>query len=123
VAALSAAAFLTSCAPRARSGTAAGGAGSAYIGLNVKNDNWLDVHVYVVRGGSRFRLGDVSGNTTRSLRISEGLIVAGAIQLMVDPVGLDDPYVTDVMLVAPDQRVQLMVAPRMRLSTYAVWSR
>ena len=122
VAALSAASLFVSCAP-ARTGMGATGLEPKYIGLSVKNDNWLDVAVYVIQGGSRFRIGNAAGNSTASLRIPTNLVVAGAVQLMADPVGFDDTYVTDVMLVGSDQRVQLMVAPRMRMSTYAVWSR
>lgn len=122
LAALCATVLLMSCAPGARTGIASG-LDSKSIELTVKNDNWLDVHVFAIRGGSRFRLGEVGGNTTARLRIPTSLIVSGMVQLMVDPIGMDDTYLTDAMLVASDQRVQLMVAPRMRMSTYAVWSR
>jgi len=122
LAALGAACLVMSCAPAAQTPIGSG-FDSKYIGLTVKNDNWLDVAVFVVRAGSRFRIGDVVGNSTRSLRIPTTLIVNGSVQLMADPIGLEDTYVTDVMLVASDQRVQLTVAPRMRMSTYAVWAR
>jgi hypothetical protein len=42
---------------------------------------------------------------------------------MADPVGSDDRYVTETISVAPDEKVQLTVAPRMRMSSYAVWNR
>ena len=122
VAALGAAGLLTACAPGARRDLASTPA-QKYIGLTVTNHNWLDVVVYVVRGASRFRLGEVVGNSSANLRIPTSLIVAGAVQLMADPIGSQESYVTDAILVSSDERVQLMVAPRMRSSTYAVWGR
>jgi hypothetical protein len=119
---LSAAALLAACASGAK-----GGVSSALeaepISVSVTNQNWLDVDVFVVHGGSRYRIGEVGGNTSATLSIPSSLIVHGEIQLMADPVGSDDRYTTGTISVMPDQRLQLTVAPRMRMSSYAVWAR
>ena len=94
---------------------------SAPVALTVTNQNWLDVDVYAIRGTARYRLGAVGGNSSATLRIPSSLIAHGDLRLMADPVGSNDVYVSDVIPVAPDQSVQLTVAPRMRMSSYAVF--
>jgi hypothetical protein len=93
------------------------------ISLTVTNQNWLDVDIFAVRGSSRYRLGAVGGNSSATLRIPPGAIVRGEVQLMADPIGSNEIYVSDVISVAPDVTLQLTVAPRMRMSSYAVWVR
>lgn len=93
------------------------------ISLAVTNENWLDVNVFVVRGDGRYRIGEVTGNTSATLTIPSSLIIHGEVQLMADPVGSDDRYVTETISVSPNEAVQLTVAPRMRMSSYAVRNR
>jgi hypothetical protein len=118
---LGAALLLSACASGGNRTSA--GVDSAPVSLTVTNQNWLDVDVFVIRGTSRYRLGAVGGNSSATLRIPSSLIARGELQLMADPVGSNDVYVSDVIPVAPDQSLQLTVAPRMRMSTYAVWLR
>jgi hypothetical protein len=40
--------------------------------------------------------------------------------LLADAIGSNERFVTDVITVDPDQRVQLTVAPAMRMSSYAI---
>jgi len=93
------------------------------ISLTVTNQNWLDVDVFVVHDGSRYRIGQVGGNGAATLSIPSSLIVNGQVQLLADPIGSSDTYLTDKISVAPDEKVQLTVAPRMRMSSFAVWVR
>jgi hypothetical protein len=120
-AALGAALLLSACASGAN--RASTGVDSAPVSLTVTNQNWLDVDVFVIRGTTRYRLGAVGGNSSAMLRIPSSLIARGEVQLMADPVGSSDVYVSDLISVAPDQQLQLTVAPRMRMSSYAVWMR
>ena len=91
--------------------------------LSVTNHNWLDVAVFVVRGGTRFRLGDVTGNSSARLKIPGRLIVAGEVQFLADPIGSDEYYLTGPIMVTSDEDVQLTVAPAVRMSSYAVLNR
>ena len=118
---LGAALLLSACASGANRASAR--PDSAPVSLTVTNQNWLDVDVFAIRGSTRYRLGAVSGNSSATLRIPSSLIARGELQLMADPVGSNDVYVSDLIPVAPDQALQLTVAPRMRMSTYAVWTR
>ena len=115
----SAIALLAACAPAAKRNSA-GVARAPDVYVMVSNQNWLDVDVYAVRGGSRLRIGQVTGSGSARLKIPANAIVAGQVQLMADPIGSNERYVTEVMSVAPDQRVQLIVAPAMRMSSYSV---
>ena len=118
---LAAATVLAACA----SGANRGGSGVAAqpIPLDVTNENYLDVDIFVVRGTSRQRLGTVGGNGSATLSIPANLIVHGEFQLMADPIGSKDVYVSDRIAVGPDQIVELTVAPRMRMSSFAVYNR
>jgi hypothetical protein len=116
---LGAAALLAACASAHRG---ASGAEPKAIALIVTNQNWLDVDVFLIRGTSRHRLGAVGGNSSATLSIPAGLFVYGDAQLMADPIGSDDIYVTERISVAPDATVELTIAPRMRMSSYAVWN-
>jgi len=93
------------------------------ISLIVTNQNWLDVDVFVVSGTSRYRIGEVGGNGSATLSIPASLLVNGQVQLMADPVGSNDIFTTEMFPVASDEKVQLTVAPRMRMSSFAVWTR
>ena len=119
---LGAALLLAACASGGNRGGSAGVA-SQPIPLDVTNENYLDVDVFVVRGNSRHRLGTVGGNGSATLSIPASLVFHGELQLMADPIGSKDVYVTDRIAVAPDQIVELTIAPRMRMSSYAVYNR
>jgi hypothetical protein len=118
---LGAATLLAACASGAS--RISGRPGLQPVSLTVTNQNWLDVDVFVVRGGNRIRIGEVSGNGSATLSIPSSLVVNGQVQLLADPVGSNDTYTTDMISVAPDEKVQLTVAPRMRMSSFAVWIR
>ena len=122
LAALGAALVVLSCSSGART-TQLSPAEAGDLPLTVTNQNWLDMAIYVVRGDSRFRIGEAVGNSTTLLRIPGTYITSWTVQLMADPVGSTDKYVTDAISVAPGEHVQLTVAPRMRMSSYAVWNR
>lgn len=89
--------------------------------VTVDNNNWLDVVVYAVRSGARFRLGMVPGLSSETLRVPPGLGVDGTVSLLVDPIGSNIMYATDQITVAPGQRVELTVRNRLSMSSFSVW--
>lgn len=91
--------------------------------VTVRNDNWLDAVVYAVRGASRVRLGTVSGLSTTTLKAPTSYAPDGTFQLLVDPIGSTTVFMTDGFVVSPGQRVELSIAPSLRMSSVAVWSR
>ena len=92
---------LVSLAGCAHSTRAAGGGGVASINRNfcprpsatlyVTNDNWLDMVIYVYRGSSRFRLGEVTGVQSAVFEIPEAALGGtSSFAILADPIGSFD---------------------------------
>jgi hypothetical protein len=90
------------------------------IQLRVTNINWADINVYAVRGLTRSRIGFVTSLTTRSFRVPGSSMPDGTLRLLIDPVGSEKTYVTEAIVAASGQRVELTVMPTMTMSTFAV---
>lgn len=77
--------------------------------LYVQNDNWLDVVVYAVRGGSRFRLGQVSSVQAAVFELpSVALGASSGLYVLVDPVGAvsaERMFATDDIMIAPGHTI------------------
>src|SRR2546423_15374751 len=60
----------------------------AEIAVTVDNQNFLDMDVFIIRGGQRLRLGMVSGLSSRILMVRPELIGYGTeVQFEVHPIG------------------------------------
>jgi hypothetical protein len=111
------------CASKQRSGFDTWGARSA-PSVTVRNDNFLDVVVYLVRGAARFRIGTVRGSSTETFRLaSDGSGGMTPMRIMADPIGSNRGYVTDPIVLAPGQRLELNVASTISVSTFSIWDR
>lgn len=89
--------------------------------LNVENNNWLDVHVYLVRNGDPFSLGTVSGPGERQLALPELATTPGAqVQILVLPIGGGDDYLSPTLLVNPGDVLHLTVENSLDLSSVTV---
>ena len=79
----------------------------------VENQAWLDVNVYAVSGGGgRIRLGTVTANSSRSLRIPQGVVGIGQnLQFFVDPIGSNNTGTSYNIFVRAGERVRLTVPP------------
>jgi outer membrane lipoprotein SlyB len=111
------------CAPKQRFGPQTWSASSAPT-VTVRNDNWLDVAVYVVRGASRFRIGTVRGSSTETFRLTlDRSGTASPMRILADPIGSTQGYVTEPITLGPGQRLELNVASSIRVSTFSIWSR
>jgi hypothetical protein len=89
----------------------------------VTNNGWLDVTVYALRGGSRQRLGTVTGQNTQVFRLPRNLVDARGVRLFIDPIGSPQGYRTDFIAVAPGQQIDLVVQPRISMSHYSLFNR
>jgi hypothetical protein len=80
--------------------------------LRVRNQGFLDVNVYAVRGGQRVRLGTVTGNSTQVLRIP-GFLMNGItpLRFVADPIGNQRAPTSDEIVVSPGDEVQLFIPP------------
>jgi len=91
--------------------------------LTVHNDFWLDVVIYVARSGARFRIGTVPGLGTETFRLSSALVPTQTVQLLADPIGQSEGYLTDMINASPGQRIELRLGSTLNMSSFAVWSR
>jgi hypothetical protein len=89
----------------------------------VTNNGWLDVNVYASRGGSRQRLGMVTGQNSQVFRLPQHLIDARGVRLFIDPIGSSHGYSTELIAVAPGQQIELVVQHRISMSHYTVFDR
>ena len=80
--------------------------------VEVRNQNYLDVNVYVWSGTQRLRLGSVSGLSTRSLTIPTHLVFGiTSLRFELDPVGSRGRPVTNEVSVVQGDEVVLTVPP------------
>src|SRR5689334_21272192 len=68
--------------------------------VEVENQGFADMTVYVVDGSNRVRLGLANGHTTTKLNISSSLVGAGRVlRFLCDPVGSSRTEVTQEVFV------------------------
>jgi hypothetical protein len=89
----------------------------------IRNYNWRDVTIYLVRGPTRTRLGFVNAHDSRTFVLPRALMPTGTVRLMVDPIAASGGYVSDEITVSPGQVVELAVMPYLGMSTFAIRSR
>lgn len=53
----------------------------------VRNHHFNDMDVYAIVGGERVRLGNVTGETTRTLKLPAWSMSSGSVTLIADPIG------------------------------------
>lgn len=86
--------------------------------VQVKNHNWLDMHVYVSRSGGPLRsLGMVTSMSAAEFRLPAEVAMAGAdLRIATDPIGGSGLYVSPTMLVAPGSEIRIVVENALGLS-------
>lgn len=89
--------------------------------LYVTNDGWSDVVIYILRGGSRYRLGDVTGVQSAVFQISETMMGAGSdLAVFVDPIGSDRGFNTGSIPLQPGHTaIDLRVANIINQSSFS----
>jgi hypothetical protein len=94
------------CAPGASLPRGADGSAS----VEVDNQAFLDVNVYVVRSGQRIRLGTVTGHSTRVFAVPRNLVGTGAtVRFLADFIGSDRTPISEEMVIWPGDRVGLII--------------
>ena len=89
--------------------------------LYVTNDGWSDVVIYILRGGSRYRLGDVTGVQSAAFQISEMMVGAGSdLAVFVDPIGSDYGFNTGTIPLQPGHTsIDLRIANIINQSSFS----
>jgi hypothetical protein len=94
------------------------------VTLEVQNNNFMDMHIYVMKDGFVRSLGVVTGLTTEELTIPEVLTLPGAeIQILAAPIGSRLSYLTDPIVVETGETVELMLQSELGMSTYSLRQR
>jgi hypothetical protein len=91
---------------------------SAALPVQIDNQNFNDMNIYLVNAGQRFLLGQAGGLTRTTLTISEGLApMDGRLRLEADPIGASPPVFTPVLVVSPGQTVYWTIGSDPEMST------
>ena len=78
----------------------------AGITVQIDNQNYADMDVYVLDAGQRYRVGQAPGLTTTTLTIPNGMKPAdGRVRLLADPIGGAQPIATQALLIPPGQQI------------------
>ena len=87
--------------------------------LVVQNNNWLDAHVYLVRGSVRTSLGFMTALGKREFELPSWATLPG-VQILVHLIG-GASYLTPVVNVYPGDVVELVVQNNLALSSTVVF--
>jgi hypothetical protein len=78
--------------------------------VRVENQNFLDATIYVLRGSQRIRLGNVTGLTTRVLRIPDSIIFgATPLRFIAEPIASPRTPISHEIVVHPGDEIRLVL--------------
>jgi hypothetical protein len=86
------------------------------IPVHVRNENYLDVNVYVLVGGVRRRLGLVPGNTEADYELDWSMSHGMPVTILAQAIGSSEVASTGEMNVGYDQMIVFRVGSVMRQS-------
>lgn len=115
-----AAAGLSACGSSGRVGSSAGEVVPVdQVGLDVKNQNFLDVDVFSIVDGMSTRLGTVTGNGSRHFLL-DPLVGSRDLRLIAVPIGGAGRASSGSVNVAPGQTIVFTVGPVLAQSTVII---
>jgi hypothetical protein len=81
--------------------------------VEVINNNFYDMNIFLVRTGQRIRLGNVRGKGTGILTIPAYIAeTGGSFRFLADPVGGNQAPLSHELFVSPGDQVQLIIPVR-----------
>jgi hypothetical protein len=84
----------------------------AETAVKVQNQNYLDMNVYVVRGGQRIRIGTVTGLSTQVFMLRPDMIgPASDVQFEIHPIGGRRNTRSETISVQPGDVIELTIPP------------
>ena len=75
------------------------------IPVQIDNQNFNDMDIYVVRNGERWLIGQAGGLTKTTLTIRGAVRGDGRVRLLAEPVGGARPIASPTLLVPPGQSI------------------
>ena len=95
------------------------------VTVNVDNNNWLDMRIYVVETSTsrrRWHIGNVTGKSTASFEIPDHLEAdLGSLVLVAEPIGSRERLLTDRLQTWPGAIVDWSIRARLSQSFIAVY--
>jgi hypothetical protein len=92
------------------------------IALSVTNHNYLDVVIYILRGGQSMRVGTVTGSSSYTFYVPFRLLGLGRdIQLVGDAIGSGDVARTEILIIQPGQYIEWTLETDLRRSSVGVY--
>lgn len=89
--------------------------------VQVINNNWADMTVYVESSGTRKRLGTVTSMARRRFRVPASQLGAtGEVRLVADPIGARNALVTFPVQMWPGQTVEFTIENQLATSSVVV---
>lgn len=89
--------------------------------VRIRNNSWRDVRVYLIRGGSRRRLGLVTAMRHVDFSLAYRVAAGGSgIRLLVEPVGTSESLATDLIRPLPGLVIQWDIHNNLRMSSYSL---
>jgi hypothetical protein len=80
--------------------------------LEIRNQSFYDVVIYVLRSGSRFRVGTASGNSTTVLDLPRAVAYPGSIvRFLADPIGGGRTPYSQEMTIRSGELIVLTIPP------------
>ena len=84
----------------------------AEVAVSVDNQNFLDMNVFLIRGGQRIRLGTVPGLYSHILMVRPELVGYGTeLRFELHPIGGRSNPISETITVRPGDVVQLTIPP------------
>lgn len=90
------------------------------IHVHVRNENFLDMNVYMIVNGVSRRLGTVTGNGAGDFTVDWGITVGQSISLQAIPIGGRGSANSGQLSIGLGQMIEFVVAPVLRQSTVSV---
>ncbi len=78
---------------------------SDQISVQIDNQNFSDMVIYVVSNGQRLLIGQARGLTKTTLTIENVTRGGGRIRLLAEPIGAAGPIATPTLVVPPGQSI------------------
>lgn len=91
------------------------------VTVEVVNQNWQDMHVYVLASGQRRSLGMVTSQNSEVFELPRSALASDRdIVFIADPIGSVVAFVSDPVLVQPGDQVRWTIQNRLRHSSVFV---
>lgn len=90
------------------------------VSLNVQNQNFYDMDLYVVSEGLATRIGDVTGNSTGHFVLDPSFFPTNEIRIIATPVGGNGRASSGPLNVGPGQSINFTIGSLLRQSSATV---